>query len=641
MKTIALLILLSSLSHAASINCATSGTATTCTSSDVPGGNIVPVASTTPTPVSNVVVNNPTGGTVDLVTFENTKPLKTNLFISNSGTAVNINSDVSGKWDQNYPTNGLTHSPDASPLLIVADKIGNISLNISGYVGKNGKSSAEICAAKIIAGDYGTVQKDVFESRCNDTTTGSPCAPAKIRTACDALDVNNLNASSGTPTGLCAAGFAHQLGDDNNANPIQQLTKIVPKTLRKCQRPSFNATVRTCASREFKCRYDVRSNRADSRQLQITAITPSGGTAISRIDTIASITGGAAYVGAVFPHGVAGGSSYHDGTQWRITESLIVSFDVVFKQTSRFDSANNLVCPSVSFFGWDVHGSRYGANYTAAIPPANTDLAYAGLVDISAWSGLRDPYGQSTTGSGHFDYYMKGIKVQILNDLRRDIPDTSGCLSTEVDLGTSATGQLQPIDTQFINEAQACPGPNGTTPGYGNAGLFTDHNLTTPYTNILGTATNPLQVDDITCTMSSCPGALVVSSTETKTQTPLVLGSGEKGSNGSKAVIFTYDVTGTENYSFSHGLNGANGLDNITVPSVTKTCFANSGNGTANPQTIFHQIFWKLFTFSPSATSYNNGFAPRAQDDAVIIMKKISPGIRDLVKEETCPTCPQ
>lgn len=623
MKTLALFTLLfvSNVAFSAAINCSTSSGTTTCTSADLPASNIVPTAQSTNAPVSNLVVNNPVSATVDVYHAENTVPLKTNLFISNSGTPFNLNVNAKSKWNTSIQTNGLLQSPPASPILVVADRIANVNVDVSGYVGKNGQSSNQMCAARILAGSYGTAQSDLFKTRCVDGTTANPCGPTNIRLACDTQDISNLNTASGTPAGLCGFNFRNNPADDNNTNVSQPLSKIAPKVLRRCERPAFNTNVRTCKSREISCTYHIDKQSQQNCVWNFGGINPVAGTEVLRYSAVSH-----------GPYPSVDWSPYASlgmGCNNYPVETPALVFNIVIRNNQYTNYANDIACPVIPATYYDnTSGTRYNGTGTPIAPGgASTSQSVSAVNESSP--------GFSPAGPS-----WPGVDVSISANLQRTIAPTDACGATEVDAGVSATGQLVPINVGFINQAETCPAASGQTPAYGDTGLYTTHNLTQTYTSINNTSVTPLQIDNIVCSVNSCPGAIVTSDTAYKTQDPLTLGTGEQGSNGANAVIFTYDVSGTEAYGYNNGLNGANGLDNITVPAVLKTCVGSSGDSTPSPQGIFHQIFWKLFTFNPSPTSYNNGFPTRNLGDAIIMMKKVSPGIRDLVKEQTCPTCP-
>lgn len=611
---------------ATSINCGTSGSTTNCVSGDLPASNVVNINSAANNPSSSVVINSPSGRTVDVSSLVNSKPLQTNFFISNAGTPVNVNVDLSSKWDPNADTNGLSSAGSAASTLIVADMIDALNLNIKGYAGKNGKNANELCADKIMAGEYGQTIKDQFMSRCNDGTTGSPCATAKVRTACDSLDLNNINAVSGEVAGACPTGFNYLSTEDNNQNPQVSVTKVVPRTLRKCERPSYTTTARVCKWRTLECTYKFRGMNVDVDGFGIRYLE-----GYSNPASVVSVTG--------IP-GHQGGSvclSYNTSACIFYNVHLGVNSPLgtytIRVKDSDINSTSAPRCPrplmvennqGTWFEGYPKSACQNGA--CSIFGPSGSATWGITIVDQPAdpFTGLFLP--ASLAGSG-----------------TRTINSNENCLGAPYELDAGLVpGQVVNADVGYVEPYESCPSSNTSgIPSYGNLGLVSNHNLTSIFIGLNGQEINPLDTTAVTnCTKADCQGISTVYTSSNRIKESISLGAGERGSYGGTATVFAYDITGSQNVSFANGSNGNNGLDNLTVNPVIKNCSVTSGNGTDTPQVQFHQTFWKLFTFTPSGVSYNDSYPQRSQTDAISIFKKISPGVQDLIKQSTCTTCP-
>lgn len=608
------LLMLSLQSLAVTVDCGTSGSVTSCVSPDLASGNIINSNVTGVTPKASLVINSTTDAVVDIATSVNSKPMKTNLFISNGGVASNLNADLSSKWNPNVGANGLTSAGDASSTLIVADILGDVAIDLSGYAGKSGKSSAELCAQKILAGDYGQSQIDLFKARCNDGTTANPCATAKLRTACDQQDVTNLNTASNAGSGFCPSGMSYLNAVDDSSNPAVSVTKNTPKPLRRCERPSYTAQVRTCKYKTYTCRYNFTTTMDTVTAFRFR--NPEGYPDVATFNkgVVSMGTTGSPYQPSpclAFSSNTQCLAVWHDGDFNR----QLGIFDITFR--NRYDEVAPTVndCPAASFsFAVD---------------------SVANIVDDSGRNG-------STKGSYHYINLVISLQgTQMLQS--RVIDGASSCIAEpyEQDAGTSPSGVVAG-DVKFLDSADACPGPaSAGTPGYGDYGLVTNHNLTAPYVDYYGKMVDPVTSTTVSdCTRTSCQGIATGYSTSSVAAQSISLGAGERGSYGGTATIFAYDIVGNQSLTYANGVNGNNGLDNLVVSPVIKNCSAISGSGTSTPFAMFHQTFWKLFTFTPSSVSYNNSFPARAQSDAVSIFKKVSPGVADIIKNATCAECP-
>lgn len=636
MKTILTLtsLLLGFSAYATTINCGTNSSVTSCTSNDVPSSNIVNLNSSGAQPQSAVVINSPQDSSVELATSPNSVSLSTRLFLSNSGTALNLNLGLNSKWDTAQSMNGLSSASNASSVLVLADVIGNLSIDVSGYTGKQGKSSAELCAERILAGEYGETQKNAFIGRCSDGSTANPCSQAKIRKICDAQDIQTLNDHSGAVAGACPTGFTYMSNVDDNPNPALSVTKLNPKPLRKCVRRSYQTTARTCRWREFTCQYNFATQVNDFTAFAFKY--PSGWTNPS---AIISVTGQAFY----HPHlclAYDSGSCTLTGINYG-TNTPLANFTIRMKEMN-FDNATTPTCPTPVI----TEGYR-GTNYSGIMAPWFGGTMAGPQLLTSLTNSVND--GQAPPEAGCFlclptyNNVRPPAATSLATFQTRSIDASEQCLGSpyETDQGVSS-GPIIPADVGYVEKEDSCPASaDPTRPGYTDEGIVTDHNLTSPFTGLKGGLIDPQISTTIPdCTRTACLNVNTTYSSSNAVKEVLTLGSGERGSYGGKATLFVYDIIGTQNFNYSNGANGPNGVDNLTVNSVIKNCSAISANGSPSPQAAFHQTFWKPFSFVPSSTSYNNTFPVRTQSEAISVFKKVSPGVQDLIKKSTCSNCP-
>nr|BFD64901.1 hypothetical protein BdHM001_35820 [Bdellovibrio sp. HM001] len=249
-----LLILLPLSVHALDVDCFTSGGATACSSAS--SARIVN-STVQGVPTSNIDVPAVSGEQVNILLLENSKKMKTNIFLNNQGEPLDVVLDLSAKWDKNAQSNGLSSAAEGASSIVTAGIIDNLTLNTAGYVGKNGKNASEICAAKILNGDYGQGLKDKFMTRCSDGTVGSPCPEYLIRTKCDDADMMDLNLDTTEHAGICPGGFSYLSTQDQIVNPIVTVTKLVPRELKLCQRPAHYRYAQLCELLQTELRFNT------------------------------------------------------------------------------------------------------------------------------------------------------------------------------------------------------------------------------------------------------------------------------------------------------------------------------------------------------------------------------------------------
>lgn len=665
MKTLififSLLLSWTAMATGAIVTCSTSSAGvTTCDSSDS-SVNVVSSGSSTEIPKSSIVIKSPDSGVVDVRSDTNTKSTNVNLFVSSGGTPSDLSIDLSSKWDATKNTANLAGAANASNLVLVSDVIGNLSVDVSGYNGKSGTSSAQICASKILNNEYGADQANKFKARCNDGSSGSPCTPEKIRSSCDETDLVNI---AGSIQNVCPDGFNYMSGNDGFNIPSIPVTKQSPITLKKCERGSFQGTARYCAYKETICRYKMKSHYGND-YIATGFIGGSGTTTIQRLyfrDEKLALKGlkdiplshitnftveeSKPFPNLAYPSYVLGtivpmaGRNYPRNvlTQYDFPNDNDTVLQVSFTIKSNDYSSTNGTCPQLYWWDEDETGS---ADFHH-----NRGDQYCGGA-TSATSGNESICLPGLIYNGNGDQYARMVQTwvaDVKNDQIKVVPQTEPCNpDTETDRGLFPMSVI-PSDIKFTLPENSCPPPAKDSFSndvyYGASAISAAHGLTQPFMDFLNNKIEPLATSLVNCSNASCEGVAKTYSSRNLVDQRINLGSGETGSYGGKASVFAYDIQGSINFRYSNGSGGLNGVDNLPVNQLIKNCVYLQDDNTLTPQVQFYQSFLKVLEFIPSAQSQIITFPARSENEAVKVFKKVSPGVRALIKEATCPSCP-
>jgi hypothetical protein len=103
---------------------------------------------------------------------------------SPQNVGVSFNGGAYPGKNANISLGAQNQSANAASLIVVADNVDNLNINLDGYSGKQGKSSAQICAQKIKDGVYGVPLQTYFNTRRANTSADPD--------RCDADDLNYM-----------------------------------------------------------------------------------------------------------------------------------------------------------------------------------------------------------------------------------------------------------------------------------------------------------------------------------------------------------------------------------------------------------------------------------------------------------------
>nr|BFD64902.1 hypothetical protein BdHM001_35830 [Bdellovibrio sp. HM001] len=643
--------LLMSIALAASSVCKTDGAGTTCSSPDM---TVINTLSNTLAPVSNVVVNNPSNNIVSVSNEANTVPLNLRVFTSNNGISQSLNIDLAGKWDPATGTQGVVKSPNAGSAIVLGDVFNNVNINVAGYAGKRAADASEICAEKMKSGFYGEAAYDAFISRCADGSAG-PCSPENLRSRCDAVDVSTIQSNSDQfSEALCAekgAGF-NTIGQDGVSSPAVRVTKLVPRTLKKCVRPPYIGGQRKCARKSTTCRlelwaadsewhsaFQLASNQTYVHKTKGYTVKyddfsmPSNSTWTPEAQRTEAFKNW--YLkwwcsGCYYPKWIA-------NIQYTVNYHASVTDNICLPPQFAYNFMHWIATPEntsqdKTYYYKKERPPQIGANIGGYFDGALTDYQ-------KAESSLVSPANVVNPGRGITFYMHKMAETELKFRL---IDDTLSCEAYERDDGLQ-DAVSNPSSTVWVEPGSACPGGAGARPPYDEVGLFTDHGRTNPFANPVnpGQSINPVErQDNANCTKASCPGVAISNSNAERTSETINLGAGEEGSFGGKATVLAYDIKGLVNVNFSNGAHGRNGEADISADPLIKNCAQITGDNTHSPVVNFYQVDWKPFKFNASSVIYPVTFPVRTQEEAVSIWKRSDPMVRGMLRRHLCPTCP-
>lgn len=602
----------SSINLTCSSSLVSGSTSSSCSGSDSAITSTSNTGSTGSSPQSYVTVNNNSNHDLDIASSTNTKPINLNLFVTSGGTPSKVTVDFSGKYNDQVSTYGLTQSPNASSMFLVGELISDLSVNLSGYVGNNGYRASEICANKILAGDFGSTVLSQFKNRCNDGSTANPCATAKIRSTCDAQDLSNINTymDSNESNLYCPTGYTYMSGQDAATSPNVPITVVSPIAMRKCVAGSWTEPLRMCQRVGTKYSFHMVTYFPDRDNIGVLA--SSSLFSYAWTDTYQESNAGGYW------HNEPGGHNFYAGRV--CTASSSSGRDCYFT----LEIPSSAPSPTFTFQNW-----RYDwGGYTASVSGDTCNLS-------------------GTCNSGNISYGQPSVVTSVNYVIYR----TGSCQAYENDLGTTTShgnsSYYHAEQTYWRSSGNSCSGiprASGTfgsqQPAYSDYGVFTGHGLTSSSDSLNYDGTNPISSSvDPVCNDTSCPSGTTSLTTATNARFSLTTGDAQAGSYGGTITALVYKITGTETYTYANGSNGVNGTNDLTVPSYLKKCY-NKQDNRAVPNVAFYYNTYSIFNFSLSQKTFTNNFPARTQGEAVQVYKKLDPSFLDLVKESTCPSCP-
>lgn len=600
----------SSINLTCSSSLVSGSTSSSCSGSDSAITSTSNTGSTGSSPQSYVTINNNSNHDLDIATSTNTKPVNLNLFVTSGGTPSKITVDFSGKYNDQISTNGLTQSPNSSSLFLVGELVSDLNVNLSGYAGSNGYKASEICANKILAGDFGTTILNQFKNRCNDGSTANPCASAKIRTLCDSQDLSDINTymNSNESSMYCPTGYTYMSGQDAATSPNVPITVVSPISMRKCVAGSWTEPLRLCHRSGTKYRLTFYAN--DYNYKAITSLTNTWS------DTYVEETG-----------------SFCDSTTGGCGLASPGSFGYYL---NRFTSGKfqSVTFESYSTPSWVVKEYQLASN---TVQQNCSGVNGVGTDNCASWKDPGGPWYYSTLSE------VAAVDYSVYR--------TGSCQSGESDLGTTTShgnsSYYHAEQTYWRSSGNSCSGIPRTSgtfgsqqPAYSDYGIFTGHGLTSSSDSLNYDGINPISSSvDPVCNDASCPSGTTSLTTATNSRFALTTGDAQAGSYGGTITALVYKITGTETYTYANGSNGVNGTNDLTVPSYLKKCY-NKQDSRAVPNVAFYYNTYSIFNFSLSQKTFTNNFPARTQGEAVQVYKKLDPSFLDLVKESTCPSCP-
>lgn len=127
-------------------------------------------------------------------TGQNSNPvnISTDLILKPQNVKISIQNGTAPGQDLTVNLNAKNPSFDyAASFTLFSDNLNQVSINLNGYSGKNGKDASEICADKIKNGDYGSGVQSFFNTR-------RASDPAINQNKCDLQDLNYMQQFSFT-----------------------------------------------------------------------------------------------------------------------------------------------------------------------------------------------------------------------------------------------------------------------------------------------------------------------------------------------------------------------------------------------------------------------------------------------------------
>lgn len=152
-------------------------------------------------PTSELVINNANKDLVNLGATSDSRPGLLSILTANGGVKTDYNIRAAGSF-----LNG--NSKNADDVYLLGDSFGNITINIAGYHGFDGKGSSQLCIDKINAGFYGQPTAD--DSLKQYISSNS-------KTQCDSNTLDLI--ATVAPPNFCPSGFVYDQSLDNSSAP--------------------------------------------------------------------------------------------------------------------------------------------------------------------------------------------------------------------------------------------------------------------------------------------------------------------------------------------------------------------------------------------------------------------------------------
>lgn len=160
------------------------------------------------------------------------EPRNVRLNIKN-GTMAGRNLNI------NLTTNTATYN--AGSTLVIGDVFNTLNVNLDGFSGLSGKDSSQICAERILSGNYGQPIKDAYELRRTQNPSLNPLR-------CDNVDLNNLQSLNFS----CDANFNELTGTVKSVSVSRIKNKAICQAISNrevCLRRKY--AVESCSYRRY------------------------------------------------------------------------------------------------------------------------------------------------------------------------------------------------------------------------------------------------------------------------------------------------------------------------------------------------------------------------------------------------------
>lgn len=540
---------------------------------------------------------------IDIKTLPNTKKITTNLFINNKtqdGSLLNLNIDLSSKRDA---VSSSSDAQDASSALIVAPFIGSVSANLSGYNGKNGKNISEICADRILAGEFSNGSSDPIR----DAYLAKRGAGSTLSKGCGADEIKMI---SGISTPTCTSGV-YMSDKDGQDFPVFKFNQAISK--KKCFRAEQTIYKRYCSYKETK-------NLTGSGTYTFPVD-------VDKYDLL--IAGHSARNWAT----AAGGCGFH--TTWDNTyPTLAYKYSSLSDTKSKVYSlgsatstvqTKNAQGSCFSLFGGDTWNEKeFNYDGTASI---------FGDFQSSAIDHTNTVTIQATLGGAPSTASEATISLTLNHATEVDI--SSQCTSPYIQGGLELRPHTLSQSTVFQELNSTCES------GYVDLGPSTDwsQNPSVDFMSATG-------YQEKSCIFNSNCGSGTSSSYMSSTQRgkEIQATSAERGSFGGSLNIIAYHADVSQvSVNVANGSNGINGVIDIAESQQTKYCADikdSTGILRKNPIINIERVLYFPFNMKPAPYLESRTYPLRSTQDYSKTFINASEPFRDYVKRIVCPTCP-
>ena len=341
-------------------------------------------------------------------TGQNTNPvnISTDLVLKPQNVKISIQNGIAPGQDLTVNLNAKNASFDyAASFTLFSDNLNQVSINLNGYSGKNGKDASEICADKIKNGDYGSGVQSFFNTR-------RASDPAINQNKCDLQDLNYMQQFSFT----CDDPAFSEVSVSNPTVSVQRV-----KSKARC---SAVGSYSDCVQKKVRvnCNYQLWSTLKNRPYANVDIQYQSW-------------------------YGSSNTSSAYPNEGEYITLSSSQSYELC--ASGNFDNCHNSSSPTYSMYP----GSPNACGYYGGTP-----YSYSAYNNMSPTNQAACTYVQQSGGSGIYQGTVNFYKL---------VSGTNREKRTYVGLNRSGV-QLGPFEEAFVtNESNRLGGIGGFCQQYG------------------------------------------------------------------------------------------------------------------------------------------------------------------------------